>query len=356
MKTLQFKITENTLISIFESISDHIVILDKDLNIIWANRVYSERFGLNINDIIGKKCYKLLEKKDAPCIDCPNVKALHTGKIENIEKVRDEGRYYILTGIPIYEKGQIKAVVEIGKEITEKKVIDEKFKETIKLEGVYEILDNVAHQFNNIFNGIYGFSQLLKNRVDDKELLDLIDNVTTSVEKGSKFIKALLGLKKTPSIQKVFDLNFLIISTKNVIKHIVGEKIKLEFILTKEAPLIKGDPMQIREVVLELIQNSRNAIHDTGTISISIEKMRIGLAEKVVLTISDTGCGMDEEIIQHVIKPLFTTDPGRFGMGLPIIRNIVNKHNGELEIKSKLRYGTTVKIYFPAVSQSNASK
>jgi len=76
----------------------------------------------------------------------------------------------------------------------------------------------------------------------------------------------------------------------------------------------------------------------------------------VAISVIDNGCGMDEEIIQHVLKPLFTTDPGRFGMGLPIIRNIVNKHNGELEIKSKLRYGTTVKIYFPAVSQSNVRK
>lgn len=171
-----------------------------------------------------------------------------------------------------------------------------------------------------------------------------------SVEKGSKFKEALLALKKSPSLVKVFDLNFLIISMKNLLKEMVGEKIKVEFSLSNENPLIKGDPQQIREVLIELVQNSINAIPEDGVISISTEKIKIKPEEKVVLTVADNGAGMDKETLEKCFEPLFTNDPRRFGLGLSIVKNIVQRHNGTIELISSPKNGTTVKIFFPSAT------
>ncbi len=350
MKSLQFKLTEESLVSIFENIEYNISIMDKELNVLWSNKAYAERLGMNPEDVKGKKCYSLWHKRSSPCEGCPCVKALKTGNIENAERISDEGRHYILTGIPLKENGEIKAVFEIGKEVTEKKIIDEKIKEAIKLEGIYEVLDNLTHQFNNIFNGIYGFAQLVKEKVANKNYSLYIEKLIESVEKGAKLIQALHALWKIPSIAKVFDLNFLIISTKEVLKNIAGEKINLEIYLSKETPLIKGDPQQLREVLVEIVQNARNAIPEHGVISVSTEKIRTDSEEKIVLTISDTGHGMDKETLQKCFEPLFTQDPRRFGLGLSIVKNIVQKHNGFIEVKSSPDAGTTVKIFFPSAT------
>ncbi len=350
MKKLNLKLIENYLISIFNIIEHNLSIMDKDLNILWTNKAYVDRIGMNSEDILGKKCYALWHKRVSPCEGCPCVKALSTDNIETIERISQEGRHYILTAIPLKENEEIKAVFQIGKEITEKKIVDEKFKEVIKLEGVYEIIDNLAHQFNNIFNGIYGFAQLLKKHTENKEILIFVEKLIESVEKGSNFIKALSALKTTPCTMKVLDLNFLIISMKEILKNIVGEKIKIEFFLSKEDLLIKGDPLQLREVLAELVQNAKNAILNNGVISISTEKIKKMDEEKIVLTISDTGHGMDKETLKKCFEPLFTLDPRKFGLGLSIVKNIIQKHNGFIEIKSYQDSGTTVKIYFPSAT------
>ncbi|WP_353684196.1 ATP-binding protein [Thermodesulfovibrio sp. 3907-1M] len=350
MKSLQFKLTEESLFSIFENIEHNMSIMDKELNVLWCNKVYAERLGMTPEDVKGKKCYSLWHKRSTPCEGCPCVKALKTGSTETAERISDEGRHYILTGIPLKENGEIKAVFEIGREVTEKKIIDEKFKEAIKLEGIYEVLDNLTHQFNNIFNGIYGFAQLLKDRVTEKNYSLYIEKLIESVEKGAKLIQALLALRKTPSLAKVFDLNSLVISTKEVLKNIAGEKINLEISLSKESPLIKGDPQQLREVLVELVQNARNAMPEHGVISISTEKIRTDLKENIVLTVSDTGHGMDKETLEKCFEPLFTQDPRKFGLGLSIVKNIVQKHNGFIEVKSSPHAGTTVKIFFPSAT------
>jgi len=350
MNSLQFKLTEETLTAIFNSIEHNLSILDKNLNVLWSNKVYAERLGMNPEDVSGKKCYALWHKRSSPCEGCPCVKALETGNIETAERISVEGRHYILTGIPIKENGEVKAVFEIGREVTEKKIVDEKFKEVIKLEGIYEMLDNLTHHVNNIFNGIYGFAQLLKERVKDEAALTFTEKLLDSVEKGSKFIQALNALKKTPSISKVFNLNFLIISTKEVLKNIAGDRIKIELSLSEEDPLIKGDPLQIRELLVELVQNAKNAIPDEGVIKITTEKATVDAQKKVVLTISDTGDGMDKETVERCFEPLFTQDPRKFGLGLSIVKNIVQKHNGTIEIKSSPQAGTTVKILFPSAT------
>ncbi|MCS7215754.1 MAG: ATP-binding protein [Thermodesulfovibrio sp.] len=354
MEKLNFKIIEKYLTNIFNHIEHSLAILDKNLNIQWCNKAYVERLGMIPEDILDKKCYSLWHKKITPCEDCPCIKSLITGNTEIKEKISPEGRHYVLIAIPLKEDGETKAIFEIGREITEKKILNETLRESIKLQGIYEIIDNFAHQFNNIFNGIYGFAQLLKHTTKDKDSLVFIEKLINSIERGSKFIKTLLSLKATLSVKKVFDLNFLILSFKEMLKDMASEKINMEFLISNEECLIKGDPMHLREVLYELVENAKNSILDRGVISISTEKIKIDSEEKVVLKISDTGKGMNEETLKRCFEPFFTNEPRRFGLGLTIVKHIIQEHKGFIEVESSPSKGTTIKIFFPSATLQQA--
>lgn len=334
----------------FDCLEHNISIMDRDLNVLWVNKAFVKRLGITKNEAIKKKCYKLWHRRSLPCDNCPCVKALHTGNIEKFERISSEERHYILTAIPIKENNQIKGVLEIGKEITEERLIEKRLREVIKIEGIYETLDNLSHQFNNIFTGIYGFAQLLENRLTDETSLKYLRKLIDGIEKGLKFMHSIANLKKIPSVKRVIDLNYLIISIRELIENVVGEKVMVEFSFTKEVPLISADPFQIREVILELIQNAKNSITDKGIIKISTEKKTVNSEMRVFVVISDNGKGMNEEILKKCFEPLFTTNPTNFGLGLSIVKSIITKHSGEIEIESVPESGTTVKVHFPAVT------
>lgn len=344
----------DSVLSAFNLIEHNVSIMDKDLNILWANKAFVNRLGMDMEHVLDEKCYFLWHRIKSPCENCPCIRALQTGNIESFERATKEGRYYILHAIPLKINGEINGVLEIGKEITKEKLVDSKISEVIKLEGIYEMLDNFSHQFNNIFTGIYGFAQLLKNRLDDEISKKYLQSLIESIEKGSKFMHSLSNLKNIPSIKKVFDLNHLIISIRDLIEEIAGDKIKIEFSLTNEVPLISADPFQIKEVVVELVQNAKNSIIEKGIIVISTEKLMINDESKVLLSISDTGEGMDEETIKKCFEPLFSTHPLRFGLGLSVIKNIIDKNDGTIELNSIPRVGTTVKILFPETTLPQA--
>jgi PAS domain S-box-containing protein len=354
MKEFRFRLSEESLVSIFNHIDENICLLDKDLNVLWTNKTYLDKLGMSSEEVLGKKCYSLWHKRLSPCEGCSCVKALKSGKEEVYERISDEERYWIITAVPLKNEDKIEGVFEFAKEITDKKIIYKKLRETIKIEGIYEIIDNLSHQYSNILNGIYGFAQLLKKETKDEKSLNFLEKLIESVEKASKFKEALLALKKSPSLVKVFDLNFLIISMKNLLKEMADEKIKFEFSLSKENPLIKGDPQQIREILIELVLNAKNAMSEDGVISISTEKIRINSEEKVVFTVSDNGVGMDKETLEKCFEPFFTNDPRRFGLGLSIVKNIVQKHNGTIQLISSPQNGTTVKIFFPSATLQQA--
>jgi len=336
-----------TLLTTFDFFEHNISILDKDLNVLWANKSYLQRLGKNFDDVINKKCYSLWHERNSPCIDCPSVKVIESGKIEKGKQLFPNRCYFNVTSIPLIENEEIKGLIEIREEIKEAEIIDKRLIEIYNIEGFNELLENIVHHLNNIFTGIYGFAQLLKNQVKDPTALSYLKKLTDSIEKGTKFIHSMVNLKKSPSIMTVFDLNYLINSQKDFIKEKAGENITVEFDLEKNVALILGDPFHIREVILELVENAIYSIEKEGKITISTEKVTSDNGSTIVLTISDNGIGMDEETLKRCFDPLFSKHPGKFGLGLSMVRNIVQMHKGSIEIKSSPKFGTTVKIYFP---------
>jgi len=341
-----FDINSKELTEIFNNIDYNLSLMDEEFNVLWTNKAYIERLGKTYDKVVGKKCYYLWHHSNTVCENCPCDNALKSNRVETNERISAEGRYYLLTGIPLNGGNNKRLIFEIGKEITETKIAMEKYKKVIESQVINSILNNFTHHLTNIFTGIYGFSQILEKNIKDEQLQKYLHNLIISSERGLNFVNALKKLKPSISNEAIFDLNYLVISLKNTIKEILGDDIILDISPSEMPQLIKGDPLQIRELIIELIKNAKNAIHTNGIVSISTEKVN----SKVLLKIEDSGQGMDEETLKHCLDPLFSTDPKKFGLGLTIVKAIVEAHNGHIEIKSKRDSGTTVNIYFPSAT------
>lgn len=346
---ISFDLEDYTLTEIFNYIEDNLSILDEKFNIFWANKAYNNRLGKQFEEIIGKKCHKLWHQMNSPCPNCPCVKAFETDKTEVNEIITPEGRHFILVGIPIKTKENKKLVFEIGREITEKKLSKEKYIEILQLKAFNTLINDFCHQLNNIFTGIYGFAQLVRKNIQNEKSKKHLIKMIESINKGIQFIKTLEKLKNVTTEEKIFDLNYLLISMKHILKEIINnESITLNISTNVSSSLIKGDTFQVKELLFELVKNAKNSILDKGIIDIRVDK----IDSKVILTVKDNGVGMSEKILKRCFEPFFTTDPTKFGLGLTIIKNIVKKMNGSVEISSEPYKGTTVKVYFPeATSQ-----
>ncbi len=343
---INISIKTDILTEVLNNISDNLSILDEVGNVIWANSSYIRRLGKNFKDITGQKCYALWHNLNSPCSNCPCFKAFKTKKIEIYEKTTPEQRHFLLIAIPFKTKYNKKLVFEIGREITEKKII-EKYVEFIQMKAFTNIVNELCHQLKNIFTGIYGFAQLLKEDIQNEKAHKRLNSLMNSIKKGNDFLKALEKFRRVDTENKIFDLNYLLISMEDSLKEIIdNENIKLKISPYVKPCLINFDPILIREVLIELTKNAKFAILDKGTIEIKLEKVN----SEVILTIEDTGKGMTEEDIKKCFEPFFTSDPRKFGLGLTIVKNIVEKMNGWIEINSYPNVGTKVKIYFPEVT------
>ncbi|MCX8033984.1 MAG: ATP-binding protein [Thermodesulfovibrio sp.] len=335
--------TEN-LSEILNNLDDNLSILDEECNIIWANKAYYNRLGKKYDEILGKKCYSLWHHLTSPCHDCPCVKSFKTGNTEIAEKVTPEGRHFILVGIPLKTNDGRKLVFEIGREITEKKLSREKVVEILQIKAFNNLLGDFCHHLNNIFTGIYGFAQILGKYIQGEKSENYLGKLINSIERGIQFLKNIEKLKPVSNTNKVFDLNYLIISMKNTLYDIVSQKnIKLNISTSNLKSLIRGDPFQLRELIFELVKNAKDSILDSGTIDIKIEK----IDSKVVLIVKDSGIGMNEKILKRCLDPFFTTYPRKFGLGLTISKSIAERMNGSLKIESHPNSGTIIKVYFP---------
>ncbi len=341
---ISFDFKSYTLTEIFNYIEDNLSILDEECNILWANKAYYNRLGKQFGEIIGKKCYSLWHHLSSPCPNCPCVKTFKTDKTEVNDRITHEGRHFILVGIPLKTKDNKKLVFEIGREITEKKLSKEQYIEILQLKAFNSLINDFCHQLNNIFTGIYGFTQLLRKDIQNEKNEKHFIKLTDSINKGIQFLKTLERLKNIRTEEKIFDLNYLLISMKHALKELINnDNITLNISTNVSSPLIKGDVFQIRELLIELIKNAKNSILDKGTIDIKVDKIDF----KVILIVKDTGVGMSDNVLKKCFEPFFTTDPSKFGLGLTIVKNIVEKMNGSLEIKSEPSLGTTVRIYLP---------
>jgi len=251
-------------------------------------------------------------------------------------------------------------------DITDRKLLEKQFLQAQKMEAIGRLAAGIAHDFNNLLTGITGYCELLLNSASTNDSIrgDL-EEIKIAGEKAISLTRQLLAFSRKQILQpKIIDLNSVITEMFKFIRRIIGEDIELVSILDSSLERIKADPGKIEQVIMNLATNARDAMPYGGKLIFKtfngnleangIHKInKTQLAPYVIMSISDTGCGMDGETLSHIFEPFFTTkDQGiGTGLGLSTVYGIVEQCGGDITVSSKQGKWTTFNIIFPKTDE-----
>ncbi|MGI9592245.1 MAG: ATP-binding protein, partial [Myxococcota bacterium] len=238
-----------------------------------------------------------------------------------------------------------------------------------KLEAVGRLAGGIAHDFNNLLTVILGFSRPLLAQLEAGGVREDVEEIQGAAERAAGLTKQLLTFSRRQTVATQYvELNPTVRRLESLLGRLLEEDVDLLFELHPESGWVEIDPHQLEQVVMNLAVNARDAMPDGGTLRLSTRPLRVGTAEAtrlglpgegpyVVLSASDTGCGMDEETRAHLFDPFFTTkDPDKgTGLGLSIVYSVVEQAGGAITVAGGSAKGTTFEIYLPQVESSESS-
>ena len=249
--------------------------------------------------------------------------------------------------------------------------LHEQLSQAQKMESVGRLAGGVAHDFNNMLGVILGYSEMaLMNVEADQSLHSALRGIQQAAQRSAGLTKQLLAFARKQTVSpKILDVNATVESMLKMLKRLIGEDIELEWLPGKELRTIKLDPSQLDQILANLCVNSRDAIKDTGKITIETSNAFIGETDiaahpyfipgkYVLLTVRDNGCGMDHKTLSHLFEPFFTTKEIGVGtgLGLATIYGVIKQNKGFITVDSKLGQGTSFKIYLPCYNAQHDHK
>lgn len=358
--------------STFDSTTDGISIHDSNGNILRANAALGRLLGVYPDDMIGKKCYHLFHEKENPIEDCPMAKSVQQKNTVNTEIFEPFlNRWLSITCSPLFRDKEAIGVIHVARDITGRKKLEDQLRHAQKMEAIGQLAGGIAHDFNNILNAIMGFGSLIEmnmkeddpNRIHLKEILN-------AGERAVHLTQGLLAFSRKQVIDpKPQNLNEIIKGVEKFLMRIIGEDIELKTSLSDCDLTVMVDGSQMQQVLMNLATNARDAMPNGG--DLIIEAKQVGLDVEFIkrhgygkagryalLTVTDSGIGMDEKTRERIFEPFFTTkELGRgTGLGLAMVYGIIKQHDGFINVYSEPGKGTTFKIYLPLIKSEVEEK
>lgn len=354
------------LTAIVESTGDAILRFSPNGRITHWNPSAERMYGYKTSEIVGKHVTVL-----AP----PETREGFSDRIQQLiakghstferAQIRKDGSIFdaaITASIIKDSKGKIIAFSSINRDITEFKALDSTLRQAQKMEAVGRLAGGIAHDFNNMLTPIMGFAEIgLEELKPGHPAAAYFTEIITAATNARDLTRQLMSFTQKKGLQlKIFNLNDLISQAIPIIESVVGETVRVSTSFASNAWLVKADPAEVQQIVMNLVVNTKDAMPDGGSLSISttnqtvkspMPKNLIGMApgNYVVLSVTDTGIGMSQEIMSRLFEPFFSTKKQGHGVGLSLATSfaIAKQYGGLIAAESSPRSGTTMKVYLP---------
>ena len=359
-----------------ESLPLGVVLQDAKGVIRSLNRAALKILGLSGEGIVGQRLESVpwgvtAKREDGSPLDprdYPASTSLRTGArfdefVLGFSRADGKPRWLSMNSEPLYHPGEPSphAVVISFVDVTERKLLEERYLQAQKMEALGRLAGGVAHDFNNLLTPILGFSELLLSAMPEgTSMRGDVEEIRKAGERGASLTKQLLAFSRKQSADRVLlELNPLLTDLERMLRRITGANVEMRLALANDLAPVRADPGQIEQIVVNLVVNAKDAMPRGGRLTLetaNVElheeytKSHVGLApgSYVLLAVSDTGTGISPETLPRLFEPFFTTKgESGTGLGLSTVYGIVKQSGGHVSVYSEVGQGTAVKVYLP---------
>jgi two-component system, cell cycle sensor histidine kinase and response regulator CckA len=328
------------------------------LNFLAVNQAAVEHYGYSRRDFLAMSLKDLVAYAEVPD-SLKNPAEAFTGIWTHRTK---DGRLLEveIKGSPLIFEHK-RAVLVLANDVSERRLLEDELRQLQKMEAIGQLAGGVAHDFNNLLNIIDGYAQLLKESAEpDSRASAQVGKIMAATKRAASLTGQLLTFsRKQVLAPQILDLNDLVTELGRMVPRLIGEDIDVVLQPQPHLGRVKIDRTQIEQVVLNLVVNARDAMPNGGTLKIETSGFRLGGSDAqargmaagpyVVISVSDTGCGMDAATQSRIFEPFFTTkEHGKgTGLGLATVYGIVKQSEGYIEVTSEVGQGSTFKVLLP---------
>ncbi|MCP4612755.1 MAG: PAS domain S-box protein, partial [Planctomycetes bacterium] len=362
---------------LIESSSDWIWEVNTEGVYTYASPKVEEMLGYKPEEVVGKTPFDMMPPEEVTNISKIFKEFLGKGEpivaLENVAMHKDGHQLVLETsGVPVLdEAGKISGYRGVDRDITERKALEEQLRQSEKMQAIGQLAGGIAHDFNNQLSGILGYADMMRKDADDNPALTQhVDNIIVGVKRASDLTAQLLAFsRKGKYLTVVLDLHRIINEVVNILRHSIDKRITIRKEFHANPSTTTGDPTQLQSVMLNLALNARDAMPDGGELTFATDVVELDKnycdaqpfeivpGKYLLVSVSDSGTGMDDNTKHRIFEPFFTTkEPGKgTGMGLAAVYGIVKSHKSSIQVTSELGRGSTFELRLPLVLEGSVA-
>lgn len=349
------------ILDIIEELPVFVYMQRRDYNVAYANRKTRNLYG----EPNGRLCYEMFSGRDSPCPFCPTFKVFETNKPEEWQFTDLEGRSFHIYDYPFEDEHGEPLVMELGMDITELKRVEQELVQAQKMRAIGVLAGGIAHDLNNnllpiIFNIDYELS-----KAPEGQASEALTEALKAAYRAADLVEQVLDYSRQQNFSRS-PLQLIPLATEylELFQPSLPSSVRLSMDFSARQDCIVGNPSQVQQLLLNLCRNAVQAMPDGGDLDISIRNLRVdslkhtphpglSLGEYVVLTVRDTGHGMEADRIERIFEPFYTSKKGSggTGMGLAVVHAIVSSSRGVIHVNSTPGEGTEFTVYIPVAQE-----